>query len=844
MATFDPRVYHQMHAAAMHHQSVMNAGRYAAASNMPAQTSVHGGSSTALSPIGGGPGPALHHSRAPVGIPGAISVDSNGSGKNPRASASTSLSGRGNPGSPFLRAGPGWPSTYRAAQNIAFPEPREACGARVAEIVEDLAQGVGCPVEQILVPLLPCIGGLMGTNTSIQVHRAWSEPPVVWTMVGAAPGSRRSAVIRLLLAPILTLQAEKTAQRQQNDTDREPSQPQTENGSCAKSTNARGVNSSYRPAEVNGSRFGSSGRALYSGTRISLGALTEVLHRNSGHAFSLTENVEHLHEMLGLTQLPGVGPVSCPPSRLVSVMEDLYEGLPLVAVEDGRVTTIQGSNFCHGGFSSPEYMVALMLKYPGWLSSRLLISCPQADNMKTGFGQTKNNLDPPELEELFSILLKQHSHKNMKYKFSSEAVQELNAFFDEEWSTVFNQLDQNEHEGIIVKSMGQIVRLCGILKALDNSIITARATKKGEDNEWDWIIGPETVKNGVSLGKYFLEQKLAMTFMVSTGFFNQPENSQSSSVNGKNGNGSSDCDDIENMNNATTLPHTASSENIENYTFPPSQASGDGDRQSAHAPTPSHFPSFSLPPSGMHRSANRGQEPNLSQVPYGSPMPAEAPFGLQKAMGDVDFSTLPVTMTTAEEDVSEMMQAVDFVHFSKTQFVGVHGRRIKRLMECYDDGHGVSATTAAQKSITPPVHIEGTNNRHPAWASALFFQKVAELGLGSAEQNRHPTNKKVCWRFKRKPVNQLSEQDFKLLQYLRVEMDKYSQFGSGPFNPSDMVNSGLLTVPPSTSPGPQPLQLAALTASSSNSLTESIDDSSSDSQPKDRFGVNIKSEIY
>ncbi|RUS82753.1 hypothetical protein EGW08_009491, partial [Elysia chlorotica] len=724
------------------------------------------------------------------------------------------------------RAGPGWPSTYRAAQNIPFPEPRDACGPHIAEFVEDLAQGVGCPTEQILVPLLPCIGGLLGTNTSIQVHRAWSEPPVVWTMVGAAPGSRRSAVIRLLLAPILALQAHKKAQPQ-------PTQA---------SNNSDVVDNGLSNASLD--------RALYSGTRISLGALTEVLHRNSGHAFSLTENVENLHEMLGLTQLPtaavsGASAVNSS-SRLVSVMEDLYEGLPLVAVEDGQVTTIQGSNFCHGGFSSPEYMVALMLKYPGWLSSRLLISCPQADSMKAGFGQVKSDLDLPELGELFSILLDQHSHKNTKYSFSPEAVHELNTFFDEEWSTVFNQLDQNEHEGIIVKSMGQIVRLCGILKALENSILQVYATKSGKSYNWNWVISPDTVKNGVTLGKYFLEQKLAMTFMVSTGFFNQAENSQSNSMNGRNGNGGSQSDDNDHINNGTTLPHTATSDSVESISFPPSQASGNADSPGGHAQAPLNFPSFSLPPSRMNRSGSRSQELNLSQLPYGSSMPPEAQYALPKQIGDVDFATLPVTMTTAEEDVSEMMQAVDFVHFSKTQFVGVHGRRIKRLMECYDDGHGVSATTAAQKSITPPVHIEGTNNRHPAWASALFFQKVAELGLGSAEQNRHPTNKKVCWRFKRKPVNQLSDQDFKLLQYLRVEMDKYSQFGSGPFNPSDMVNSGLLTVPPSTSPGPQPHQLAALAAGSSNALNESNDDSSSESnsQSKDQFGVNIKSEIY
>ncbi|GFO27971.1 hypothetical protein PoB_005447600 [Plakobranchus ocellatus] len=487
-------------------------------------------------------------------------------------------------------------------------------------------------------------------------------------------------------------------------------------------------------------------------------------------------------------------------------------------------------------------MVALMLKYPGWLSSRLLISCPQSDRMKTVFGQVDEKTDLPELAELYSILLEQHSHKNNKYTFSHDAVQDLNIFFDEEWSKVFNQLDQNEHEGIIVKSMGQIVRLCGILKALENSIIAAYAANNGESNNWDWVIGPETVRNGVTLGKYFLEQKLAMTFMVSTGFFNQSENSQNSSMNGRNSNDNSEGDDSEKL---TILPHTATPDNIDNISFPPSQGPVDGGIPVGHSSSPPNSSSsFCLTPSSLHRSNSRSQEGNHSQLSYSSPMTGDSPFGLPKQTGNVDFSTLPVTMTTAEEDVSEMMQAVDFVHFSKTQFVAIHGRRIKRLMECYDDGHGVSATTAAQKSITPPVHIEGTNNRHPAWASALFFQKVAELGLGSAEQNRHPTNKKVCWRFKRKPLNQLSDQDFKLLQYLRVEMDKYTQFGSGPFNPSDMVNSGLLTLPPSSSPG-EPLQLAALTAAS-NAATEGMDDSSSESNAnsKERFGVNIKSEIY
>ncbi|CAL1526990.1 unnamed protein product [Lymnaea stagnalis] len=626
-------------------------------------------------------------------------------------------------------AGPNWENVYRTAQNIGFPDPKVACGDVVGEFLEDTARGIGCPVEYVLVPMLPCIGGILGTKTTIRVHRAWSEPPVLWSIVGSAAGSRRSSVIRQLLSPILALQAD----REETEGQRSPKQIKLQgNGQFEENKKKNSVQR----------------RALYTGTRITLTALTDVLHCNDGHAFSLAEDVENLHNLL-------MQPVTCP--RLASVMDDLYEGLPLVAVEDGRVTTLLGTNFCQGGFARPEYIVRTMLKSPSWLSARFLLSCPQSDDMKGVFGDPVCSTELPELELIYSILLEKHQNRQ-NYAFDPDAVQELSKFFEEEWTSVLNQLDQNEHEGIIGKSMGQIVRLSGILKALENSLLSARAKSQARDQEWDWNITAGTVKKGIILGKYFMEQKLAMTFMVGTGFFNHY--SEMSFDSGMNG-------------NATTLPQTAIHVGSE--------------QQCRWSPAANTSRSFSQDSTAANSLQGSQQNPNSS-------------FSFSKRAGDVDFSTLPHTMSTVEEDVSEMMQAVDFVHFSKTQFVAVHGRRIKRLLECYDDGHGVSATTAAQKSITPPVRIEGTNNRHPAWASALFFQKVAELDLGAAEQGRHPTNRKVCWRFKRKPVGQLQEKDFQLLQYLRVEMEKYSQFGSGPFNPSMIVNSGLITLPNSSSP--------------------------------------------
>ncbi|XP_059148660.1 uncharacterized protein LOC131935932 isoform X2 [Physella acuta] len=685
------------------------------------------------------------------------------------------------------KSGPGWENTYRTAQNIGFPDTRLTFGETTGEFLEELARGIGCPVEFVLVPLLSCVGSLLGTNTSIRVHKSWSEPPVIWTVVGANAGSRRSAVVRQLLSPILTLQAE--VQTSDNRSG--------EGGEDISATSSKLLeqNGDLDTSPVTSHAKKRQRRALYSGNRLTLAMLTENLQRNFGHAFCVTENVENLHENL-------MQPMTS--TKLMSIMEDLYEGLPLVTVEDGKVTTLPGSCFCYGGFARPEYVVSLMLKSPPWLSARLLLVCPQSDDMKGVFGEATASRDLPELVQIYSTLLDQHKTRSV-YVFDRDAVQELSRFFDEEWSTVLNQLDQNEHEGIIGKSMGQIVRLCGILKALDNSIYSAMESCINKEPKWDWTIERGTVIKAITLGKYFLEQKLAMTFMVGTGFFNQ-----SPAIS---------CDPNGSMDNVTTLPQTAI-QDIKQQQI------------SFFSPQPNSAPPISHPttPRTSFQENSNISLNSLQQTPNSA-------FPLVKQIGDVDFSNLPQTMTTAEEDVSEMMQAVDFVHLSKTQFVAVHGRRIKRLLECYDDGHGVSATTAAQKSITPPVRIEGTNNRHPAWASALFFQKVADLELGKAEQGRHPTNRKVCWRFKRKPVNELLEKDLQLLHYLRVEMDKYSQFGPGPFNPNMLVNSSLMAMPAMNNSSPRQM--------GSSPLDGRIDDdSNSQNSSRNSMTPTIKTEIF
>ena len=56
---------------------------------------------------------------------------------------------------------------------------------------------------------------LMGHRSEIRVHAAWSEPPVLWVIVGAGAGTRKSAALRQVLAPLLALADDRKQQQQQ-----------------------------------------------------------------------------------------------------------------------------------------------------------------------------------------------------------------------------------------------------------------------------------------------------------------------------------------------------------------------------------------------------------------------------------------------------------------------------------------------------------------------------------------------------------------------------------------------------------------------------------------------------
>ncbi|KAK7481318.1 hypothetical protein BaRGS_00027398 [Batillaria attramentaria] len=667
----------------------------------------------------------------------------------------------------------GWKESYKTAQMVALPDVTRLCGTQAGQLVHDLAQGVGCPEEFIVMPLICCCSALMGPRSEVRVHAAWSEPPVLWIAVGARAGSRKSSALRQVLMPLLTV----------IDGMKQQQQRRQQQNHC------------HRTGDEG---FGPP--AVFTGT-LGLPQLRALAEEGAGGVLHVTERAEDSHRRLGIQP-----PHTDHAAR--TLLNDLYEAFP------GDITTCGYSSlknssqssgqsspalvtpglmshvcFNHCGFAEPEYVVNLVVKSPSWLSGRFLVSCPSLpDNASSASlavprpsgsqerGSMSDEASRTEeksltLRDLYSRIADTHCRNVYTYSFSEDAVCELQRFQEEEWCTIVAQLGGEEQGGVVSKSLGHIVRLAGVLKALTVAAKSPAAaiqipSQENEDldaerncHEKVVEISVEDVSRAIELGKYFLEQKLSMTFMMLPPLLPGQAGQVGAMTAGPYG-----------LPLGVAAGFSAGQHAMAGVTSAPGHPPPSNPLpQQQQQPHPPFFGGYGAP--SAHAIGLHARNVTSSQPATSTPSSATSV--------DIDVTQLPATWapTTPEEELAEMSQAAEFVQLEPAQFVAVHARRVKRLLECFDDGCGVSATTAAQKSIAPPVRVAGTNNRHPAWASALFFQKVADLGLGAAEQVRHPTNGRVYWRFKRKTVEELTEKNYQLLQYLRVDMVRFSRLG-------------------------------------------------------------------
>ncbi len=74
-----------------------------------------------------------------------------------------------------------------------------ACSPALLRTIRVHAEAIGAPKEYILFPLLTATASFMGVNASMQINPEWQEPAILWNIVVARKGEKKTAALKRLL---------------------------------------------------------------------------------------------------------------------------------------------------------------------------------------------------------------------------------------------------------------------------------------------------------------------------------------------------------------------------------------------------------------------------------------------------------------------------------------------------------------------------------------------------------------------------------------------------------------------------------------------------------------------
>ena len=87
------------------------------------------------------------------------------------------------------------------ARDARMDWPR-VCSPDLHRLIEAHANAIGSPKEFILLPLLTASASLMGVNANVRIGPEWEEPAILWTVVAARKGEKKSAAFGRISKPL------------------------------------------------------------------------------------------------------------------------------------------------------------------------------------------------------------------------------------------------------------------------------------------------------------------------------------------------------------------------------------------------------------------------------------------------------------------------------------------------------------------------------------------------------------------------------------------------------------------------------------------------------------------
>lgn len=77
---------------------------------------------------------------------------------------------------------------------------------KLIHLVDAHANAIGVPPEFILWPLLTATASFMGTNAYVRINAEWLEPSIIWFVIAARKGEKKTAALKRIRKPIEEMQ--------------------------------------------------------------------------------------------------------------------------------------------------------------------------------------------------------------------------------------------------------------------------------------------------------------------------------------------------------------------------------------------------------------------------------------------------------------------------------------------------------------------------------------------------------------------------------------------------------------------------------------------------------------
>ena len=334
------------------------------------------------------------------------------------------------------------------------------------KLVTAHADAIGVPIEFILWPLLTAVASFIGTKGHIEVNKEWLEPAIIWFVIAARKGEKKTAALRRIRKPIEKMEV-KLRDKWESTSDEKKS--------------------SYPPQLII--------------DHFSFEELHTVMSRNECKLLGMFDELSCFYGQLDLYKHSS----TVDRKTLLTLNGGGSWGRNFKSYSGHMKSTALNIT----GFIQPSYVYDMLTKSPDadGLNDRQLFDFPPErevllDELKVPMPQ-----DIPKLEEIFYEIMEQHRSHRL-YILQGPSYAAFQKIHDDLVRQKLKWQDENA-QGILSKARGYVARIAMIIHSLEQALQRVMYGFVAEE-AWDTSISTSAVEAAGLIVDHFNRQKFIM----------------------------------------------------------------------------------------------------------------------------------------------------------------------------------------------------------------------------------------------------------------------------------------------------------------------------------------------